>query len=85
MLIIVTIIILFAEINQGMDRRAERLVHDQLVETTCRESASQYFLITPKLLFGLRYHPLMRVLCVNNVSLFLCYLAFLVTLGMSVY
>jgi len=54
------------EINQGMDRRAERLVHDQLVETTCRESASQYFLITPKLLFGLRYHPLMRVLCVNN-------------------
>lgn len=54
------------EINQGMDRRAERLVHDQLVETTCKESASQYFLITPKLLFGLRYHPLMRVLCVNN-------------------
>ncbi|PLW22445.1 hypothetical protein PCASD_07790 [Puccinia coronata f. sp. avenae] len=54
------------EINQGMDRRAERRVHDQLVETTCRESASQYFLITPKLLFGLKYHPLMRVLCVNN-------------------
>ncbi|PLW40596.1 hypothetical protein PCASD_07783 [Puccinia coronata f. sp. avenae] len=49
-----------------MDRRAERWVHDQLVETTCRESASQYFLITPKLLFGLKYHPLMRVLCVNN-------------------
>ncbi|KAA1076205.1 Structural maintenance of chromosomes protein 5 [Puccinia graminis f. sp. tritici] len=54
------------EINQGMDRRAERLVHDQLVETTCKESASQYFLITPKLLFGLKYHPMMRVLCVNN-------------------
>jgi chromosome segregation ATPase len=51
-----------------MDRRAERLVHDQLVETTCKESASQYFLITPKLLFGLKYHPMMRVLCVNNVS-----------------
>ncbi|MBW0476478.1 hypothetical protein O181_016193 [Austropuccinia psidii MF-1] len=54
------------EINQGMDRRAERLVHDQLVEITCRQSASQYFLVTPKLLFGLRYHPLMRILCVNN-------------------
>ncbi|KAH9470536.1 hypothetical protein Pst134EA_007785 [Puccinia striiformis f. sp. tritici] len=54
------------EINQGMDRRAERNVHDQLVETTCKESASQYFLITPKLLFGLRYHQKMRVLCVNN-------------------
>ncbi|WAR53560.1 hypothetical protein PtB15_3B68 [Puccinia triticina] len=54
------------EINQGMDRRSERLVHDQLVNITCRESASQYFLITPKLLFGLTYHPLMRVLCVNN-------------------
>jgi structural maintenance of chromosomes protein 5 len=29
------------EINQGMDQRAERLVHDQMVHTTCRENASQ--------------------------------------------
>ncbi|KDN43917.1 P-loop containing nucleoside triphosphate hydrolase protein [Tilletiaria anomala UBC 951] len=54
------------EINQGMDQRAERLVHDQMVLTTCRAKASQYFLITPKLLTGLKYHPLMRVLIINN-------------------
>ncbi|KAI8451764.1 hypothetical protein BY996DRAFT_6432043 [Phakopsora pachyrhizi] len=54
------------EINQGMDRDYERAVHDQLVEITCKNDASQYFLITPKLLLGLRYHPMMRVLCVNN-------------------
>lgn len=26
---------------QGMDQRAERIVHDQLVEVTCREDAGQ--------------------------------------------
>ena len=54
------------EINQGMDPRAERAVHDQMVEMTCRPEAGQYFLITPKLLPGLRYHELMKVLIINN-------------------
>ncbi|EJD35341.1 P-loop containing nucleoside triphosphate hydrolase protein [Auricularia subglabra TFB-10046 SS5] len=54
------------EINQGMDQRAERLVHNQLVEVTCREESGQYFLITPKLLPDLAYHERMTVLCINN-------------------
>ncbi|WFD43035.1 Structural maintenance of chromosomes protein 5 [Malassezia psittaci] len=54
------------EINQGMDPRAERAVHNQMVAITCRSEASQYFLITPKLLSGLQYHPLMKVLLINN-------------------
>ncbi|KAF8324580.1 uncharacterized protein EI90DRAFT_3129760 [Cantharellus anzutake] len=55
------------EINQGMDARAERAVHDQLVQVTCaNEVGGQYFLITPKLLPDLTYHRRMRVLCVNN-------------------
>ena len=54
------------EINQGMDPRAERAVHNELVEVTCRADAAQYFLITPKLLSGLRYDARMRVLIINN-------------------
>ncbi|WWC70626.1 uncharacterized protein I206_104577 [Kwoniella pini CBS 10737] len=54
------------EINQGMDQRAERAVHNQLVEVTCEADAGQYFLITPKLLTGLTYHPKMKVLIINN-------------------
>lgn len=54
------------EINQGMDPRAERAVHNQLVEVTCRADAAQYFLITPKLLPDLRYDARMRVLIINN-------------------
>ncbi|CAO1614814.1 unnamed protein product [Parajaminaea phylloscopi] len=54
------------EINQGMDQRAERAVHDQMVEVTCQPHASQYFLITPKLLTDLRYHEKMKVLIINN-------------------
>lgn len=58
-----------------MDPRAERAVHDQMVAITCRAEAGQYvagnaharyFLITPKLLSGLRYHELMKVLLINN-------------------
>ncbi|KAK3057253.1 Structural maintenance of chromosomes protein 5, partial [Teratosphaeriaceae sp. CCFEE 6253] len=49
------------EINQGMDPRNERLVHSRMVDIACAESsASQYFLITPKLLGGLRYHESMK-------------------------
>ena len=55
------------EINQGMDQRAERCVHNELVATTCEaDDAGQYFLITPKLLPDLMYHKRMKVLCVNN-------------------
>lgn len=54
------------EINQGMDQRAERNVHNQMVEVTCSNATGQYFLITPKLLTGLDYHPNMRILVVKN-------------------
>ncbi|KAH6956683.1 hypothetical protein DER45DRAFT_567746 [Fusarium avenaceum] len=54
------------EINQGMDPRNERMVHERMVEIACREHSSQYFLITPKLLTGLRYDPKMRVLCIAS-------------------
>ncbi|KAI9725766.1 MAG: Structural maintenance of chromosomes protein 5 [Chrysothrix sp. TS-e1954] len=71
------------EINQGMDPRNERIVHERLVDLACgvqtdgREEqlvsdddaaggSSQYFLITPKLLDGLKYVPGMKVL--NIVS-----------------
>ena len=55
------------EINQGMDPRNERHVHQQIVHAACGGSSqSQYFLITPKLLPDLAYHEDMRVLCVMN-------------------
>lgn len=49
-----------------MDQRAERAVHDSMVEVTCKPDSCQYFLITPKLLPDLLYHERMKVLCVNN-------------------
>lgn len=51
---------------QGMDMRAERAVHNSMVEVTCKPDSGQYFLITPKLLPDLNYHERMKVLCVNN-------------------
>jgi structural maintenance of chromosomes protein 5 len=51
---------------QGMDMRAERAVHDSMVDVTCTSDSAQYFLITPKLLPDLKYHERMKVLCVNN-------------------
>jgi structural maintenance of chromosomes protein 5 len=54
------------EINQGMDPRNERMVHERMVDIACREHSSQYFLITPKLLTGLRYDERMRVLCIAS-------------------
>lgn len=61
------------EINQGMDPRNERMVHGRMVDIACGEDdssessgGSQYFLITPKLLSGLKYRRGMRVL--NIVS-----------------
>lgn len=68
------------EINQGMDPRNERMVHERLVDIACAHTTTsttnndesvgggggggQYFLITPKLLSGLVYKPGMRVLCI---------------------
>lgn len=61
------------EINQGMDPRNERMVHERLVDIACAtgenendggRGGGQYFLITPKLLNGLAYKPGMKVLCI---------------------
>lgn len=55
------------EINQGMDSRAERAVHNQLVQAVCdTDEIGQFFLITPKLLTNLKYHERIKILCVNN-------------------
>ena len=54
------------EINQGMDPRNERLVHERMVDIACQERTSQYFLITPKLLTGLKFHPKMKVHVINS-------------------
>ncbi|KAK9458118.1 hypothetical protein V1511DRAFT_491802 [Dipodascopsis uninucleata] len=52
------------EINQGMDPRNERMVHSRMVEVACQENASQYLLITPKLLPDLTYHKKMVSHCI---------------------
>lgn len=57
------------EINQGMDPRNERRVHARMVEIACETATSQYFLITPKLLTDLDYHPNMKVHCVTSGNL----------------
>ena len=49
------------EINQGMDPRNERMVHERMVDIACEENTAQYFLVTPKLLAGLKYHERMVV------------------------
>ncbi|KAI8377088.1 hypothetical protein EDC96DRAFT_251133 [Choanephora cucurbitarum] len=54
------------EINQGMDPRNERMIHEQIVEGASRPGTSQYFLITPKLLPDLFYNERIRVLCIYN-------------------
>lgn len=52
------------EINQGMDPKNEKMTHKYLVNTACTSDSSQYFLVTPKLLTGLFYHPDMAVHCI---------------------
>ncbi|KAM4611009.1 structural maintenance of chromosomes protein 5 [Polymixia lowei] len=54
------------EINQGMDPINERRVFDIVVRTACKETTSQYFFITPKLLQNLEYAEEMTILCVHN-------------------
>jgi structural maintenance of chromosomes protein 5 len=52
------------EINQGMDPRNERMVHGRMVDVATGTGGSQYFLVTPKLLTGLKYKRGMTVLCI---------------------
>ncbi|KAK6199192.1 uncharacterized protein RJT21DRAFT_131015 [Scheffersomyces amazonensis] len=52
------------EINQGMDPKNEKMAHRYFVHTACQNQNSQYFLVTPKLLTGLYYHPDMVVHCI---------------------
>ncbi|KAH9499281.1 Structural maintenance of chromosomes protein 5 [Bulinus truncatus] len=54
------------EINQGMDPNNERKIFTLVVQTVCKTSASQYFLLTPKLLPDLDYDEHITVLCVYN-------------------
>lgn len=54
------------EINQGMDPKNERKIFELVVQTVCKRSCSQYFLLTPKLLPDLEYDENMTVLCVYN-------------------
>jgi chromosome segregation ATPase len=62
------------EINQGMDERNERLVFDRIVKSCCDvengggRHNTQYFLVTPKLLQGLRCldHDQVTVLLIWN-------------------
>ncbi|KAG0767977.1 hypothetical protein G6F57_000086 [Rhizopus arrhizus] len=54
------------EINQGMDPKNERMIHEQIVQGASRSGTSQYFLITPKLLPDLYYNEKIRVLCIYN-------------------
>uniref|UniRef100_A0A3Q2E3Q6 Structural maintenance of chromosomes protein 5 n=1 Tax=Cyprinodon variegatus TaxID=28743 RepID=A0A3Q2E3Q6_CYPVA len=54
------------EINQGMDPINERRVFDIVVRTACKETTSQYFFITPKLLQNLEYAEEMTILCIHN-------------------
>ena len=37
-----------------------------IIGTSYQETSAQYFLLTPKLLPGLEYSPMMNVLIVNN-------------------
>jgi chromosome segregation ATPase len=58
------------EINQGMDPTNERLVFNMMVEllsgNTGHLAHTQYFMLTPKLLPGLKYTPKVSVLMINN-------------------
>lgn len=56
------------EINQGMDPKNEKMAHKYLVHTACANKSSQYFLVTPKLLTGLYYHPDMMIHCIYTDS-----------------
>lgn len=54
--------------NKSTDRagRDHRMVHSRIVDIACAQNTSQYFLITPKLLPNLKYHPSMKVHCIAS-------------------
>ncbi|MEN2495356.1 MAG: Structural maintenance of chromosomes protein 5 [Marteilia pararefringens] len=52
------------EINQGMDPVNERKIFNMIVNNTCENSNSQYFLLTPKLLKGLNYHENLSIISI---------------------
>ncbi|ETW03539.1 hypothetical protein H310_04967 [Aphanomyces invadans] len=54
------------EINQGMDIHNERKVFSRITKSSCGSRLPQYFLITPKLITGLDYHPDTKVLIILN-------------------
>ncbi|ORY95700.1 P-loop containing nucleoside triphosphate hydrolase protein [Syncephalastrum racemosum] len=54
------------EINQGMDPRNERMIHEHIVGAASKVGTAQYFLITPKLLPDLAYNERMQVLCIYS-------------------
>ena len=54
------------EINQGMDPTNERMIFEEVTKTACLPTQPQFFLITPKLLPGLKFTPQMTVHCVMN-------------------
>ncbi|KAK0428672.1 hypothetical protein QR680_010940 [Steinernema hermaphroditum] len=57
------------EINQGMDPRNERKVFEMMLDILASEGSlakTQYFLLTPKLLHGLRYNDKVRVGIIFN-------------------
>ena len=54
------------EINQGMDAHKERLAFHRLIDASCRSKLPQYFLITPKLLRGLKYTEDVTICFVYN-------------------
>jgi len=54
------------EINQGMDPTNERLIFEQFSRSASKPNQPQFFMITPKLLPGLKFTPEMTVCCVMN-------------------
>lgn len=58
------------EINQGMDPTNERLVFNMMVELLSGDTGhlahTQYFMLTPKLLPGLKFSEKVSVLMIHN-------------------
>jgi structural maintenance of chromosomes protein 5 len=50
------------EINQGMDRHNEKLVHNILVDMSEERDATQFFIITPKIVPDLTYSSMMKII-----------------------
>lgn len=57
------------EINQGMDRHNEKLVHDILVALSNDGDSGQLFMITPKIAPGLTYSRAMKIIILYSSQL----------------